>query len=153
MRSKRTNNTSTRQTGARAATEERDENDQDEDEVMDGPGRPTRSRRGTAAAASRNTTVFAEPEEASEDEELSVDKDDSDVGEEVEGDGEEIEGEIEEAGEAKITKDGELLGGKFMLFNLADQQKILCCRDVGVTKSCATNILGLKERFRFPSRA
>ncbi|KAF9311603.1 hypothetical protein BGZ91_006768, partial [Linnemannia elongata] len=111
MRSKRTNNTS-RQTGARAATEERDENDQDEDEVMDGPGRPTRSRRGTAAAASRNTTVVAEPEEASEDEELSVDKDDSDVGEEVEGDGEEIEGEIEEAGEAKITKDGELLGGR-----------------------------------------
>lgn len=148
-RSKRTNNTSTRQTGARAATEERDENDQDEDQVMDGPGRPTRSRRGTAAAASRNATVVAEPEEASEDEELSVDKDDADVDEEVEEDGEEIEGEIEEAGEAKITKDGELLGGKITLFNLTDQLRILCCRTVSVAEICATNTLDLKERFDF----
>jgi hypothetical protein len=88
---------------------------------MDSPGRSTRSRRGTAAGASRNAAVAAEPQEASEDEELSVDND-ADVVEEAEGDGEEIEGEIEEAGEAKITKDGQLLGGKIFFFiYLADQ--------------------------------
>ncbi|KAF9928280.1 hypothetical protein FBU30_002502 [Linnemannia zychae] len=111
-RSKRTNHTSVRHAGSRAVTEDRDENEQEEDHNMESPGRSTRSRKGHGAGSSRNTPAAAELQESSEDEEASVNKDDAAVDEATDDDDEEIEGEIEEAGEAKITKEGELLGGR-----------------------------------------
>ncbi|KAF9083728.1 PHD finger protein 10 [Mortierella sp. AD031] len=80
--------------------------------MVGNPGRPSRSRKGPGAGSSRTVSAPPEPKEPSDDEELSIDKDDGEEGQDVEGDGEDIEGEIEEAGEAKITKDGELLGGR-----------------------------------------
>ncbi|KAG0326605.1 PHD finger protein 10 [Dissophora globulifera] len=81
---------------------------------------PSRLKRPTKNGSSIKTATAPQPkapESESEivgDEDTSVDKADTDMAEEsaAEEDAEEIEGEVEEAGEAKITKNGELLGGR-----------------------------------------
>ncbi|KAF9992144.1 hypothetical protein BGZ79_003453 [Entomortierella chlamydospora] len=77
------------------------------------------SKRPTRKASSRSRTRTVEQEVEAQDDDESEDEDDEeDVAEEQEDseeppeDLEEIEGEIDEAGETKITKDGELLGGR-----------------------------------------
>ncbi|KAF9954792.1 hypothetical protein BGZ70_010454 [Mortierella alpina] len=82
--------------------------------------RPTRSKKPSRNGPARTTSAKpqSEDEDNDEDEDEAVqpalDSDVPDLKEEEEPaeDVEEIEGEIEEAGEAKITKDGELLGGR-----------------------------------------
>ncbi|KAF9433764.1 hypothetical protein BGZ76_009016 [Entomortierella beljakovae] len=96
-----------------------DSEDQTEDSSS-GSRRPTRK----ASSKSRIRTeqeieTQEERDSESEHEEDEEDEDDDEVGvtdeqeeEEPPEDAEEIEGEIDEAGETKITKDGELLGGR-----------------------------------------
>ncbi|KAG0266311.1 hypothetical protein BG011_002719 [Mortierella polycephala] len=102
-----------------AETEDSDNDNGDDDgqstKSGKGRGRPPRSR-NARNGASRRTAKQDQPEEIEgEDEEaerMSIDKDDTASKADTEVDDEEIEGEIEEAGEAKITKNGELLGGR-----------------------------------------
>ncbi|KAG0305398.1 hypothetical protein BGZ98_004200 [Dissophora globulifera] len=113
-----------------------DDNDNNDDDGQDGQDgdadeekrqtpkaasiEPSRLKRPTKNGSSIKTATAQQPkapESESEivgDEDTSVDKADTDMAEEsaVEEDAEEIEGEVEEAGEAKITKNGELLGGR-----------------------------------------
>ncbi|KAF9361158.1 hypothetical protein BGX26_005532 [Mortierella sp. AD094] len=94
--------------------------DSDSEEAEDSP---SGSKRPTRKASSRSRTRATEQETEAQDEDESEDEDEDeeeeeDVAEEQEDseepaeDLEEIEGEIDETGETKITKDGELLGGR-----------------------------------------
>ncbi|KAF8929619.1 hypothetical protein BGZ58_008809 [Dissophora ornata] len=118
---------------SRTTAKARDERDEDEEEVdsedqtsKTGSGRPPRSKRASRNGSSTTKGTAKPPatetededaEQEKEKEEVSVDRMDAEPAEEpaeepVVEDEEEIEGEVEEAGEAKITKDGELLGGR-----------------------------------------
>ncbi|KAF9353232.1 PHD finger protein 10 [Mortierella sp. AD094] len=102
------------------------DNDDSDDEELETAStsskKPLRSKRHTRNASSAAKSVKShlpheDEAEAEEDEGPSDAKDHTDQGEdevqeEADKDLEEIEGEIEEAGEAKITKNGELLGGR-----------------------------------------
>ncbi|KAF9194207.1 hypothetical protein BGZ51_000788 [Haplosporangium sp. Z 767] len=106
-----------------AETEDGDNDDGDGDGDNDGQstksgkgrGRPPRSRNARNGASQRAAKQDQPEEVEGEDDEaesMSIDKDDTASKADTEEDDEEIEGEIEEAGEAKITKNGELLGGR-----------------------------------------
>ncbi|KAF9897145.1 hypothetical protein BX616_006106 [Lobosporangium transversale] len=111
--------------------EERDEDEQGEGEGEEGeegeeevedekepvptkrPGRPSRSKRPIRNGRSVTKSRPQGDGDVVENNQASTDKADGGATEEqAEEDPEENEGEIEEAGEAKITKDGELLGGR-----------------------------------------
>lgn len=86
-----------------------------------GRNSPSRSKRPSRQAAPRPRgrppkvqQLQQEEEEEEEEEEEDVDGmevDDKENSQGPTGDEEEIEGEIDEVGETKVTKDGELLGG------------------------------------------
>lgn len=115
--------------------EEEDDEEDEEEGSDDGEeveltakrsSRPARSKKPSRNGPTRSTPAKPQSEDEDNDEDEdkeekdpSVDKNAPEPKEEEEEeeeepaeDVEEIEGEIEEAGEAKITKDGELLGGK-----------------------------------------
>ncbi|KAG0207960.1 PHD finger protein 10 [Mortierella sp. GBA30] len=96
--------------------DEEDEEEESEDETTARkPGRPSRSSKPSRNGSMRPKHSKPESEEEEQEDE-GADKpvnDGAELKEEIEEeDLEEIEGEIEEAGEAKITKDGVLLGGR-----------------------------------------
>ncbi|KAI7831270.1 chromatin remodelling complex Rsc7/Swp82 subunit-domain-containing protein [Gamsiella multidivaricata] len=107
---------------AKVQDEEDGDGQEDEDEEEETrrttsgrASRPTRPARNGSSGAKPSKSEDSDEEEnvADGDEEISVDKTDTEAAETPEEeDLEEIEGEIEEAGEAKVTKDGELLGGR-----------------------------------------
>ncbi|KAF9274478.1 hypothetical protein BGZ68_000643 [Mortierella alpina] len=111
---------------------EEEDDEEDEEEGSDNSeeveltakrsSRPARSKKPSRNGPTRTTPAKPQSEDEDNDEDEdeeekdpSVDKSAPEPREEEEEpaeDVEEIEGEIEEAGEAKITKDGELLGGR-----------------------------------------
>ena len=97
-------------TGGRGQAKESDE---DEDEEEESSSKLSRSKRPARNGSSRAKNAEPETVEEGEDDEMVDVSGTTDANGDLENeDLEEIEGEIEEAGEAKITKNGELLGGK-----------------------------------------
>jgi hypothetical protein len=102
-----------------------------ESEDFGGRNSPSRSKRPTRQAAvisrprgrppkaqqQQNQEDEDEDEEVEEAEDDGMEVDDKEDSQGPIGDEEEIEGEIDEVGETKITKDGELLGGKLSLYS------------------------------------
>ncbi|KAF9555156.1 hypothetical protein EC968_009115, partial [Mortierella alpina] len=106
--------------------DEEEDEESDEGEELEATSkrssRPTRSKKPSRNGPVRNTSAKPQSEDEDKDEDEDADEKDEAAQpsvdknapgpkeEEPAEDVEEIEGEIEEAGEAKITKDGELLG-------------------------------------------
>ncbi|KAF9542101.1 hypothetical protein EC957_002320 [Mortierella hygrophila] len=104
----------------RASSQTVEKQDSDSEDV--GSNSPSRSKRPSRQAAPRPRgrppkvqQLQQEEEEEEEEEEEDVDGmevDDKENSQGPIGDEEEIEGEMDEVGETKVTKDGELLGGR-----------------------------------------
>ncbi|KAF9929619.1 hypothetical protein FBU30_001408 [Linnemannia zychae] len=103
----------------RASSQSVEKQDSDSEDL--GRNSPSRSKRPTRQATAprprgRPPKVQQlqdeDDEEEEEQEKNGMEVDEKEESEEPVGDEEEIEGEIDEAGETKITKDGELLGGR-----------------------------------------
>ncbi|KAF9323576.1 hypothetical protein BGZ91_003500 [Linnemannia elongata] len=104
----------------RASSQTVEKQDSDSEDV--GRNSPSRSKRPSRQTAPRPRgrppkVQQVQQEEEEEEEEVEEDVDGMEVDDKEDsqgptGDEEEIEGEIDEVGETKITKDGELLGGR-----------------------------------------